>query len=469
MVTSLFSILAYIYSLSLLSTMGPGRSQGSPVVSPEEPRRGPVARGRLDVAAFERDEDLDMQDFLGQLLSTLNLTEPGSQVKPRVTPKEPPEYMLELYNRFANDRTAAPSANIVRSFTNEDSSSYSVMPGGIRTHPLLFNVSIPHHEHITSAELRLYTLVQRDRRRYAGLDRKVTVYKRRPGEQRVNRAEWDLSRNQQEAPDMEDLEELATSHVYGKDDAWVTFDLTHQVNIWQRAESTAHRLEVHIASPRVEGAKALPEVRAEDDRNMIDVDVDLGTDGKHSPVLIVFSDDLRKSPHEKEQPNQMTDHGNNLPAKPEPGPPGTWGNRAGSHAGIADGEEMSEETLMRLLSNRIYDTHSRIRRTAPGGLCKRSPLHVEFKDIDWDSWIIQPPGYDAYECNGVCSFPLTSEVTPTRHAIVQSLLSNKISQVSPACCVPTKLDPITLLYEEEGVVTYTHKYEGMVVVECGCR
>lgn len=68
---------------------------------------------------LEQNEDLDMQDFQGQFLSTLNLTELGPWPRPREARKEPPEYMLELYNRFANDRTAMPSANIVRSFKNE--------------------------------------------------------------------------------------------------------------------------------------------------------------------------------------------------------------------------------------------------------------------------------------------------------------------------------------------------------------
>lgn len=60
------------------------------------------------------------QDFLSQFLSTLNLTRLRSQPWTPTAQKEPlPEYMLELYNRFANDRTAMPSANIVRSFKNE--------------------------------------------------------------------------------------------------------------------------------------------------------------------------------------------------------------------------------------------------------------------------------------------------------------------------------------------------------------
>lgn len=44
------------------------------------------------------------------------------------------------------------------------------------------------------------------------------------------------------------------------------------------------------------------------------------------------------------------------------------------------------------------------------------------------------------------------------------------SDYSRPCCVPTKLDPISILYiDEQGVPTYKYKYDGMVVAECGCR
>ena len=57
-----------------------------------------------------------------------------------------------------------------------DLASHPVGVIGVRKYPLLFNVSIPHHEEITMAELRLYTLVERDQMLYEGLDRKVTIF-----------------------------------------------------------------------------------------------------------------------------------------------------------------------------------------------------------------------------------------------------------------------------------------------------
>lgn len=109
MVTSVFSNLGFIYFLLVSVHL----SSSSPINPAESHHRASVGSVALDNPL------LDAQDFLSHLLSTLNLTKLRPQTWPLAAHKEPPEYMLELYNRFANDRTAVPSANIVRSFNNE--------------------------------------------------------------------------------------------------------------------------------------------------------------------------------------------------------------------------------------------------------------------------------------------------------------------------------------------------------------
>uniref|UniRef100_A0A672ZCZ2 Bone morphogenetic protein 10, like n=1 Tax=Sphaeramia orbicularis TaxID=375764 RepID=A0A672ZCZ2_9TELE len=368
-------------------------SSCNPIHTPENHRRASAGRDGGDNPL------LDAQDFLSQFLSTLNLTEQRPQPRssrPRPV-EEPPEYMLELYERFANDRTAVPSANIVRSFKNEDSSPYSISARGVKIHPLLFNISIPHHEHIRIAELRLFTLIQKAQRPYA-----------------------------KEVVEMKDLEELVTKHFRATDKSWVSFDLTHAVTLWRKSGCATQRLEAHVTN-----------------LGLTEVDISRSLEGKHNAVMIVFSDDQsRDHKQEKQELNLMIEHEN----------------------------DRLENQFQSQQSNLIYDTPARIRRNVESQPCKRTPLFVDFKDIGWDTWIIQPLGYEAYECNGVCNPPMTDEVSPTKHAIVQTLLSVKDpDKVSRACCVPTKLEPISLLYHDDGAITFNHKYEGMVVAECGCR
>ncbi|XP_026153304.1 bone morphogenetic protein 10 [Mastacembelus armatus] len=464
MTASVFSNLGFIYSLNVLLLVLTDLSLSSPIRSPENHHRASVGRDVRDNSL------LDAQDFLSQFLSTLNLTELRPQPRSPAALKEPPEYMLELYNRFANDRTAVPSANIVRSFKNEDSSPYSLTARGIRIHPLLFNISMPHHEHITIAELRLFTLVQKAQRPYAGYGCKVTIYKIHEGVVWTKEVEKEgRRRDKEEVVEMKDLEELMTKHIHAKDNSWVSFDLTHVVTLWRKSGCALHRLEVHIANVVSEEEVATQEI-TEEGESLIVIDIDRNLEGKHNAVMIVFSDDQsRDHKQDKQQLSQMIEHEDDLPENIVQSQQAFWGH-VNHNTGHANQDKLEKQSLTQLQSNLIYDTPPRIRRNVKSEPCRRTPLFVDFKDIGWDTWIIQPLGYEAYECNGVCNPPMTSEVSPTKHAIVQTLLSVKSPErASRACCVPTKLEPISLLYHDNGVITFNHKYEGMVVAECGCR
>lgn len=124
------------------------------------------------------------------------------------------------------------------------------------------------------------------------------------------------------------------------------------------------------------------------------------------------------------------------------------------------------------LSNEIPEAlhPPRRKRKAEREYCRRTSLKVNFKDIGWDSWIVAPPEYDAYECRGQCYHPLTDDMTPSKHALIQTLMNMRDSKkANMACCVPIKLDPITVMYQEDGRLTIRYLYEEMKVAECGCR
>ncbi|XP_062399116.1 bone morphogenetic protein 10 [Sardina pilchardus] len=507
--------LSFVMSRVLLASLAlllcPPFGGCSPIEAPERHRPAPgLDDGRggvVDPSLLEQDSEVDVQKLLetlkGQFLRTFNFSGLGG---PRPQPGtvervDPPEYMMELYNRFANDRTSMPTANIIRSFKNEDSSPCIVGPRGVRIHLLLFNVSLPHHERVTAAELRLYTLVQTDRNLYAGVDRKVTVYEveqRYPGNSDGGGVDVDgggaggvkggAADNGSDAgsdvgsEERTALVELASRQVYGMDDGWESFDMTAAVHRWRKSGSTTtHRLEVHIASlDGDEGGEGEPGPTTaggeRSDRPAADagdMEIETSQEDRHRPLMIVFSDDQAGDHRgDRRELNEMIGHeaGGNGNGIQDGGLNGLLED-LGEMGNGGDDNEPDEEALMQMRSNLIYDTSSRIRRNAKGNHCKKNSLYVEFKDIGWDNWILAPSGYEAFECTGVCSIPLTAHVKPTKHALVQTLVSLKSPQkVAPACCVPTKLDPISLLYlDDAGVVTYKYKFEGMVVAECGCR
>ncbi|XP_059386355.1 growth/differentiation factor 2-like isoform X2 [Carassius carassius] len=317
----------------------------------------------------EHDFNSKLENFLGfmkeDFLRKLNLSSvPREQRK-----VHPPQFMIDIYNKYASDKTSIPRSDVIRSFIIQDV-IYSVRQGNKTQHRLLFNISIPNHEEITSVQLRLYTLWERN-------GRDVTEGK----------------------------------------NTWEAFDVTRAVRNWH------------------ESGRGVGELQVEIERDCELLDISLGLEDNSSAVVIVFSNDL--------------------------------GNRKGESMK----EVLLHEKQRVFWDNRVpVNQHYRKKRRATNNYCRRTSLKVNFKDIGWDKWIVAPPEYDAYECKGVCYFPLTDDVTPSKHAIIQTLvnLSNP-KKANMACCVPTKLDPIAVMYQEKGVLTVRHLYEEMKVAKCGCR
>ena len=111
------------------------------------------------------------------------------------------------------------------------------------------------------------------------------------------------------------------------------------------------------------------------------------------------------------------------------------------------------------------------RKSKQSSTCRRRPFYVNFTQINYDQWIIAPSGFEAYECVGRCDFPLSDHLTPSRHSIIKSLVHAATPEkVSRVCCVPVRLEPISLLYiDDQDILTFKYKYADMAVAECGCR
>lgn len=111
--------------------------------------------------------------------------------------------------------------------------------------------------------------------------------------------------------------------------------------------------------------------------------------------------------------------------------------------------------------------HQRSRKNKKN--CRRHALYVDFSDVGWNDWIVAPPGYQAFYCHGDCPFPLADHLNSTNHAIVQTLVNSVNSSIPKACCVPTELSAISMLYLDEYDKVVLKNYQEMVVEGCGCR
>ena len=96
--------------------------------------------------------------------------------------------------------------------------------------------------------------------------------------------------------------------------------------------------------------------------------------------------------------------------------------------------------------------------------------HVDFKKVGWSAWIVAPKGYEAFFCAGTCPSILSPDYNVTNHAIVQSMIHDVDKRLAgPACCIPTEMASLSLLYNDDKDKIVLKMYDDMTVVGCGCR
>ena len=100
--------------------------------------------------------------------------------------------------------------------------------------------------------------------------------------------------------------------------------------------------------------------------------------------------------------------------------------------------------------------------------CRRVSLYASLKELGLSEEIIAPDGFNAYQCKGKCSSTQRKKF-PNRWAIMALLEKKKGIEIDDeACCVPTKLAPISALVFENGQIVLK-TLDDMVVEECGCE
>ncbi|NWU87099.1 INHBC protein, partial [Onychorhynchus coronatus] len=108
---------------------------------------------------------------------------------------------------------------------------------------------------------------------------------------------------------------------------------------------------------------------------------------------------------------------------------------------------------------------------ADSRMCCRQEFFVDFKEIGWEDWIIQPEGYHMNYCAGLC--PLHMAGIPGLAASFHTAVLNRIKAASAAtavdsCCVPTQRRPLSLLYYDRDSNIVKTDIPDMIVDSCGC-
>ncbi|KAK4290612.1 hypothetical protein Pmani_036501 [Petrolisthes manimaculis] len=356
-----------------------------------------------------------------------------------------------------------------------------------RIHQLVFNVTLPRGERVVNATLRLYTLITRDQYTYIGVQRRVRLVM----EVQQGFSIQDISPPHDQHPTGQHggpvdeggeggnvVVTVSQRDVYEHHNAWETFDVTYAVRYWLSHPTAPQVLQIYIESV----------FSTVGDGGDMDVATAPLTDSE--PLLLLYTT-VRKRKQDRQELDLMIYH--EYDDEEEELKKRRRRRRRSTSTSTQEESTRERRSVAELAeeeSNAIWDgevggqslprhAHNSLGGRGPGRRgrkrrakngCKKKPLKVDFKDIGWDRWIIAPPSYEANQCSGKCFYPLASHLSPTKHAVVQNLVhSLHPDRTSRACCVPTLLGPISLLYIENGITTYKYDYDDMVVLECGCR
>ncbi|XP_034556258.1 bone morphogenetic protein 16 isoform X2 [Notolabrus celidotus] len=425
---------------------------------------------------------------LAQTIQSLLLSRLGLQSQPDPRPGVPvPRYLLDLY-RFHQQQyhlVEDPSfnfpsqhiqqANTVRSFHHNEPLADSSKAEDHKKVHISFNISsVPQDEKLLSAELRIL----RSERASLG-----------PGAHRLNVY---LSEHHED-PQSTLLETRLLSSSL-KSGLWEAFSLNTELlnKALTGTGSLGFLLEVHpensmtaLSDQSVSSAASGEHVEEHVEKHKeghLRVCRSVGED-EHSwaqerPLLVTYSHDGRGEP--------LVKHGRRTPT----GGQRMRGRKGKKERGRSKGRDR-DRTLHR--DKKIgytgpgwgggkggisWSDRGRVKRNGGRAAklkrisrnrCRRHPLYVDFNDVGWHKWIIAPSGYDAFFCLGECRFPLAHHMNSSSHAIVQTLVNSVNGAVPRACCVPTSLSPIALLYLDPQDRVVLKNYQDMVVEGCGCR
>ncbi|MED6257651.1 Bone morphogenetic protein 2 [Ataeniobius toweri] len=401
--------------------------EGAAGLIPEVGRRKYSESGKQSP---ERSESF-LNEFELRLLNMFGLGRRPTPSKQAVVP----QYMVDLYHMHSANgdhstkrpktmgkhaERAASKANTIRSFHHEESMEALASLKSKTTQQFYFNLtSIPKEELITSAELRIYRdqVIRAAPPKYSSSTDGALA----GGLHRINIYEiFGVPIGSNSTEHLVRL--LDTRLVQDSLSRWESFDVSPAVSQWTSRKGSNHGFMVEVLHPE-EGEM----------------------DTQHSQ---------RRSRHVRVSRSLHQDQDSWPQARP---------------LLVTYGHDGRGDSVLHTREKRQAALRKQRRKHQHKASCKRHTLYVDFSDVQWNEWIVAPPGYHAYYCHGECPFPLPDHLNATNHAIVQTLVNSVNSNIPRACCVPTELSPISLLYLDEYEKVILKNYQDMVVEGCGCR
>ncbi|KAM8990276.1 inhibin beta E chain-like [Ara ararauna] len=112
-----------------------------------------------------------------------------------------------------------------------------------------------------------------------------------------------------------------------------------------------------------------------------------------------------------------------------------------------------------------------LRCSQNSNLCCRKDYYVDFRDIGWNDWIIKPEGYQINYCVGQCPLHVAGSpgMASSFHTAVFNLVkANNVQASGHSCCVPTRRQPLSVLYFDRNSNIVKTDIPDMIIDACGC-
>ncbi|CAF1522373.1 unnamed protein product, partial [Didymodactylos carnosus] len=105
--------------------------------------------------------------------------------------------------------------------------------------------------------------------------------------------------------------------------------------------------------------------------------------------------------------------------------------------------------------------------------CSVKSFAVDFSDIGWSDWIIEPKRYMANLCSGSCEFQHIRSGKSTNHALLQSMIRRlgvrSDTQLPAICCNPEKYSSLPVFYKSSEQNYFIRLLPDMIIDSCHCR
>ncbi len=330
---------------------------------------------------------------------------------------------------------------------------------------LLFNISLPPDEQLKGAEFRLYrqSIIKELKSSISKSSSKSEKWSHQPYDEPYDESMlfrvhiYDILELPNQNTDEIIMRPIDTHVVDVRQTEWTSFDVYPAVQRWVNNPSANYGLYVTITS--INGTKHYPKEHVRLKRSIGSVS------SSSTPVISDSSDSVSISKSYKNIEKSDKLASDELSADNSQANADFWAHKQPLLLTYSNND--SEQTV-----NTRHRRTARKRHRGKGRKdnCRRHSLYVDFSEVGWNDWIVAPPGYQAYYCSGECPFPLSDHLNSTNHAIVQTLVNSvNPAAVPKACCIPTELSPISMLYVDEYDKVVLKNYQDMVVEGCGCR